>query len=92
MDAERSRKTFRSIFQRVTERGQVHAAGAIGTSEATVSRMVSQLEQFAGLLTFAGLKVVPSEMQCYRPDYIDSLKAMAREHLNSDPKPPLEWD
>lgn len=54
--------------------------------------MVSQLEQFAGLLTFAGLKVVPSEMQCYRPDYIDSLKAMAREHLNSDPKPPLEWD
>jgi len=92
MDAERARKTFKATFHKVSEKGQAHIAIDIGVSEATVSRLVSQLESYSNLLTSAGLKVVPSEMQCYRQDYIDSLKAMAREHLNSDYKPPLEWD
>lgn len=94
---ERSRKNFKAIFQRLSEKGQVNVAGAIGVSESTISRMAKQLQQTADMLAVLGLKVVPEEHECHPPEYIESIKNLAQLYLNTSSKPPtveepaLKW-
>lgn len=82
-DAERARKFHTLALQRVASVGQKHMAEQLDTSESTVSRFVSaELERACRVLAVLGLKVVPSDMQCYPPDKIRILLTLARDHLN----------
>lgn len=63
---------------------QAAIAVAMGVSESTVSRLLSDhLDKLAHVLALAGLKVVPAEMQCYHPEKIGALLTLARDHLAS---------
>lgn len=62
------------ILRRLASIGQVKLAEALGVSEATISRWKSeQAEQCAKALALLGLKVVPVEFECYKPDTVDWL-------------------
>lgn len=92
---ERARKTVSLILRSLQEPGrQAAIAVAMGTSEATISRLKNDTaEQFALFLAHAGLKVVPSEARCFNADYIEALRFFAKQHLvEGDVVPKLEWD
>lgn len=74
----RTRKTFSVILHALASVGQARVATAIGKSEATVSRMKDgDLQTLAALLTAIGLKPVPVENVCYRPEHLAHLQYFA---------------
>lgn len=91
----RARKIASSVLK-ATQRdtSQTAIAVAMGVSEATISRLLSDhLDKFAQVLAHAGLRVVPTEMRCFPPDYVDALLLMAKEHLSTvQSVRTLEWD
>lgn len=77
--SERSRKNLTVILKALAGVGQAVAAGFMGVSESTVSRMKeSELEKFCDLLSAVGLKVVPIDYHCYPEDEIAALRVLAR--------------
>ena len=76
----RSRKFEALALQRLASVGQVNVAEAIGKSETTVSRHVSEqhLQRSLEVLAALGLKVVPIEMQCYPKPQIEAIFELAR--------------
>lgn len=89
---ERSRKNQAVILSALSDRGQAVAAGCMGVSESTVSRMKDgELEKLSCLLAAVGLKVVPVDMHCYQEAEIEALRILARR---SDVLRPhgLEWE
>ena len=92
---ERARKITCIVLQRVQRNAtQVAIAAAMGVSEATLSRLLSDhLDKFAGVLAHAGLKVVPVEVQCFQPDKVAALLTLARDHLSAIERPEqLMWE
>lgn len=81
--SERARKSFTAVLRAMQEPGrQVAVATSMGVSESTISRMKSeQLEQFCQLLAHLGLKVVPTEMQCFPAERIQALLALSKGYL-----------
>jgi hypothetical protein len=80
--SERSRKIESTILQALASRGQAHVAEFAGVSEAKVSRFKSeQLADTCDYLAGMGLKVVPVEMQCYKPESIAALMQLAKERM-----------
>lgn len=80
--AERARKSHSLALQRISAVGQNNIATEIGVSPPTVSRFVSEdLERACQVLSAAGLKVVPIEMQCFPPRKVEMLLELARDHL-----------
>jgi hypothetical protein len=78
----RSRKTFSILLQSIARVGQIRVATALGVSEATVSRMVSNdFERIALALTAMGLKPVPVDAKCYTPEHITSLQYFAKRGM-----------
>jgi hypothetical protein len=93
--AERARKSAVTILRALQEPGrQVAIATAAGVSESTISRFKSeQIDQFSLFLAHAGLKVVPTEMQCFHPDKIQALLTLAKDHLRAIERPEqLTWE
>ena len=92
---ERARKIVASVLK-ATQRdaSQAAIAVAMGVSEATVSRLLSEhLDKFALMLAHAGLRVVGQDMRCFPPDYVDALLLMAKQHLSTvQTVRTLEWD
>lgn len=90
--AERARKITSTVLQAVQrDASQAAIAAAMGASESTVSRLLSDhLDKLALVLAHAGLKVVSSEMKCYPSDYMQALHTLARLHVEDGPK--LDWD
>lgn len=91
---ERSRKATSLVLQRLAPDGtQRNLAQVFGVSESTVSRMKEQIEPVMRLVAQLGLKVVPIEMKCYRPDDIEPYIQIAKQHMrkveNADH---LVWD
>jgi hypothetical protein len=86
----RARKTYSVILQALASVGQARVATAIGKSEATVSRMKDgDLQTFAALLTTIGLKPVPVENVCYKPEHLAHLQYFASigmRHAQSEDK------
>src|SRR6187455_3225511 len=79
---ERARKNQSVILSGLLRHGQVHVAAAVGVHETTVSTFKSeQVERFAKMLAAMDLKIVPTEMKCYRPDDIEPLLKLAQQHL-----------
>ena len=73
---------------------QCAIATAIGCSDATVSRLLSEhLDRLALVLAHAGLKVVPVEMQCFAPDKVQALLTLAKDNLASiERTDQLQWE
>lgn len=82
------------ILQRLASVGQANLARELGTSEATISRWkAEQAEQCAAALSILGLKVVPVEFRCYRPDMVQALLTLARDKLDQIEQPEqLAWE
>lgn len=70
----RSSKNESIILQRLGEEGQVHAANALNVDESTISRMKSKMGEFADLLAFLNLKVVPDVWVCMDKETVRVLK------------------
>ena len=71
-------------MQRAARIGQNDIAVAIGVDGSTVSRFMSDEKDMARALSIIaalGLKVVPSEMQCFPPRKVQLLLELARDHL-----------
>ena len=92
---DRARKIVSSVLK-ATQRdaSQTAIAAAMGVSESTVSRLLSDhLDKLALVLAHAGLRVVGQDMRCFPPDYVDALLLMAKQHLSSlQSVRTLEWD
>lgn len=93
--AERSRKTYTRVLQALAEPGsQRNLAQELGSSESTVSRIKNeQLESCIAFLVAAGFKVVPAEVQCYAPEYVQALHVLAKRQIQENTRPaPLDWE
>lgn len=93
--SERARKAYLTVLRALQEPGrQVAIATAMGVSESTVSRFKNdQLEQFCSVLAHAGLKVVPTDMQCFPADKVQALLTLAKDHLSAIERPDqLVWE
>lgn len=66
----------------------------MGVSESTISRMKNeQLESFCLMLAHLGLKVVPTEMQCFPAERVQALLTLTKGYLASIERPEqLHWD
>lgn len=91
----RARKAAALVLQRVQrETTQAAIAAAMGVSEATISRALSEhLERMMLILAHAGIKCVPAELKCYPADEIQALITLARVRMQQVDKPDkLLWD
>lgn len=81
-EGDKARKYFSLALQKLASVGQRAAAESLGVHESTVSRMKeSELERCCKLFANLGLKVVDSEMKCYRPQDIDPYIQLAKQHM-----------
>lgn len=91
---ERARKNESAILQGLASAGQATVAKHLECSESTVSRMKSEgeLRQMAKLLAACGLKVVPQEYRCAKPEIIEAAMVFARAAMNHNDQHTLIWD
>lgn len=89
---ERACKTMQLVLQRLQEPGTaVSVAAAMGTSEATISRIKNErLEDCLRLLGHLGLKVVPAEFKCVDPATFAFLTASHEKFMRVAPQ--LIWE
>lgn len=91
----RAREFEGLMLNRLLSIGQKTVADAIGVSESTVSRWKEgEIERWCKVLSLLGLRVVPSDVQCHPPQYIQALKTLAELGLQAEKKRPgpLGWD
>lgn len=91
---ERARKYEALMLRRLASVGQAHCAAALSCSESTISRFQSeQLGRLCQLVEVLGLKVVPAEMKCYRPEDIDPYIQIAKQHMQRiNGAESLQWE
>lgn len=92
---ESARKSTALVLRRIQRNTSQQAiATAIGVSDATISRLLSeQLDRFMLVLAHAGIKCVPSEYRCYPEDEIQALITLARRQMKQIETPAsLIWD
>lgn len=91
----RARKIV-ALILKATQRDATQAAiaTAMGVSESTISRLLSDhIEKLAQVLAHAGLRVVSADARCFAPKDIDALLTMAQRHMNSlQGVSSLEWE
>jgi len=89
----RAHKIASSILK-ATSRSQTAVAAAMGVSESTVSRLLTDhLEKLSLVMAHAGLRVVSEDMRCFKPEYVDALLVMAKQHITTlQTVAHLEWD
>ena len=85
---ERARKCITTSLRHLAAHGQKPIADALGVSEATISRHISEghFERAIQVLSECGLKVVPQEMRIFDPKDIEALLHGHKrwtEHLQS---------
>lgn len=83
-------------MQRIARVGQNEIALAAGIDGSSVSRFMSDEKDMARaliILAALGLKVVPTEMQCFPPRKVQLLLELARDHLTQlENVEQLMWD
>lgn len=81
----RARKTHSVLLQAVATVGLTPVAEACGIDKSTVARMRdNEFERIAMALTAMGLKPVPIDSTCYRPEYIQHLRYFARRGFDTE--------
>lgn len=90
---DRARKNSSMILRAIAERGS-NAAAEWGISASRKNDKDHSLtECVAGMLAALGLKVVPERMQCFDPEYVEHLRALAQLGLRQPSADQvLEWD
>lgn len=72
------------ILRQMTSFGQRPIAGVLGVDESTVSRLKQgSITTLCQVLEIIGLKVVPADMQCYRPEDINPYIQLAKQHMST---------
>ena len=92
---ERTRKNERTILKSLASLGQARLADLMGVSESLISKQKSegQLAKTAEMLAHLGLKVVPDRMQCFDPEYVEHLRALAQLGLRQPSADQvMEWE
>jgi Ran GTPase-activating protein (RanGAP) involved in mRNA processing and transport len=80
----RARKNEKIVLQRLASVGQATVATALKVDESTISRLKNgAISQLASTLAVLGLKVVPIEFKCYRPEDIDPYIQLAKRHMRT---------
>lgn len=93
MDIDRAIKNERIILKALADTGQVAVARELGVSESSISKSKDSVQPMAKILAACGLKVVPNAVRCVKPEYLQSLEAIAQEHFRTRSETPtLEWD
>lgn len=93
-ETSKARKYLSLVLQQLSSVGGRTAAAAIGVDESTVSRMKEgQLERYCKLMAALGIKLVPAEMKCFRPEDIDPYIQLAKRHMEQvNSAEQLVWD
>lgn len=92
---EKARRYAAIVLQRVQrDAKQAALAVAMGTSDSTISRLLSEhLDRLCLVIAHAGLKVVPEEMKCFPPEEVQALLTLARGRLAQvENVEQLSWD
>lgn len=90
---EMARKNLSALLHRLSSVGQNTLAQGLGCSEPTVSRMKDkEFPDIAKMLAVLGLKAVPIEMKCYRPDAIEAIFTLARMTVQQNTPESLLWE
>lgn len=95
LPAERARKAYYMVLQRLQNNGkQAAVAASMGVSDTLISRFKSEhLETLCNMLTHLGLKIVPQEMTCFPPDKVQALLTLSKAHLEAiDKADQLSWE
>ncbi|MDB5963864.1 MAG: Bacteriophage protein [Polaromonas sp.] len=88
---ERARKNVQVVLQALASTGQVELARAMAVHESTISRMKDGgIDTFGTALAHLGLKVVPTGVECYDPEYVNALRTLAGVGIGRD-GPRLDW-
>ena len=93
--SDRARKNEALILKALASFGQAHLAEKMGVSESLISRQKSegQLTKTAEMLAHLGLKVVAEGVQCFDPEYVEHLRALAQLGLRQPSADQvLEWE
>lgn len=93
--SDRSRKNESAILHALASVGQANLATGMEVSESFISRLKSNgdLGKTAKMLALLGLKVVPTSMVCFDPQYVEHLRALAKIGLNAPASEQvLDWD
>jgi len=89
----RARKNYTQMLKALAERTQAAVALQLGCNESTVSRWKDgEFEKTARALAAMGLKVVPQDLECWPPNYIESLRTLAKLAVSAPPAQALSWD
>lgn len=91
----RARKIESTVLQRLASDASGAAiAIATGLSESKISRLkTDHLPDLAAVLAHLGLKVVPSDFECYKPEYIKLIHELAMpEMARRASLPQLSWE
>lgn len=91
------------IFQYLSSAGQKYTAEAVNMSESAISRMKSdkkensndtEIQRFCKMLAYIGLQIVPANVQCHPPEYINALLTLSELAIQAEKKRPhkLGWD
>lgn len=90
----RARKITSTVIKSMHDgTSQAAVAAAMGMSESTVSRFISDhLDKFALVLAHVGLKVVPAEACFYDPEYVQALRVLAGRAMRAETPKQMEWD
>lgn len=82
-DDERARKNLAAVLSGLSRVGQVNVARALDVSEATVSRMKdADLPAAARVISICGLKIVPAEYRCLKPEVATMLLELAGQQMD----------
>lgn len=105
MDDSRAVKNSNAISRALQSVGQNTVAEALGRDESLISAMKNQKVRKAGakaeseiefigrFLAACGIKTVPEEMRCYRPDSIQAILTLAHERMKQIEHPDeLLWE
>lgn len=92
---ERARKNASTILKSMHSFGQSHLAKELDVSESTVSKWKpnGDIDKTAKMLAVLGLKVVPVSAQCFDPEYVEHLRALAQIGLTiTAQEQALDWE
>ena len=83
---ERSRKAYAMVLQALSQNGTAVAiAATLGVSEATISRTKNDhCEQVLDLICALGLKVVPVEYVCVKPEVFNAVAVLSQAMVRQD--------
>lgn len=82
-----------TLLRQLDQVGQQTVASAIGRDASLISKWKDEgrFNQTAKVICSLGLKVVPKNVKCYDPAYIEALETLAREGLKKEAPQQLEW-